>query len=97
VAHQAGARAVDEAVEQGVEYGALDTPAQIFMLFAEELPAYLADRKSFTETVRDGERTYLELFDLEPPFVVVGQPPALSEWKRRSDRSHTSAAVGEVI
>ena len=82
---------------RGAAAGHLDDAKQIFMLFADELPAYLADPGSFTETVRDRERVYLELFDYEPPFVVVGEAPPLSEWKRRSDRTHTAAVVGEVI
>lgn len=82
---------------RGVEAGHLDTPAQVFMLFADELPAYLADPGAFTATVRDREKTYLELFDYEPPFVVAGAVPPLSEWKRRSDRTHTAAVGGEVI
>lgn len=82
---------------RGVAAGALETPAQIFMLFADELPAYLADPGAFSETVREREKTYLALFDYEPPFVVIGEPPALTEWQRRSARTHHAAAVGEVI
>lgn len=77
--------------------GHLDAPAQVFMLFAEELDAWLADPASFAERLRERERVYLDLFDREPPFVVVGDAPPLSEWKRRSARTHTAAAVGEVI
>ncbi|GAA1864063.1 hypothetical protein GCM10009836_50460 [Pseudonocardia ailaonensis] len=82
---------------RGTAAGHLDDPRQIFMLFADELPAYLADPGSFTGTVRERERVYLELFDYEPPFVVVGEAPPLSEWKRRSDRTHTAAVAGEII
>lgn len=82
---------------RGAAAGHLDAPDQIFMLFAGELPAYLADPGSFTPTVRDRERTYLELFDLEPPFVVVGDAPPTSGWARRSGRTYTAASVGEVI
>lgn len=82
---------------RGVAAGALDTPDQVFMLFAEELPAYLADPGSFTQTVRDRERVYLDLFDVEPPFVVAGDPPPVSEWRRRSGREHTAATAGETI
>lgn len=82
---------------RGTAAGHLDAPAQIFMLFADELPAYLADPGAFTATVRDREKSYLELFDYEPPFVVAGEVPPLSEWKRRSGRVHTAAVGGEVI
>lgn len=79
---------------RGAEAGHLDAAKQIFMLFAEELPAYLADPGSFTATVRERERVYLEMFDLEPPFVVVGDPPPTSEWVRRLGRTHTAAVAG---
>ncbi|KMS82704.1 PEP-utilizing enzyme [Prauserella rugosa] len=82
---------------RGVDAGHLDDAKQIFMLFADELPSYLNDPGAYTKTLRDREKTYLELFDYEPPFVVVGEAPPLSEWKRRSDKSHIKALVGEVI
>ena len=82
---------------RGAAAGTLDDPAQIFMLFAEELLAYLADPGSFTEVLRQRERSYLELFDYEPPFVVAGEVPPLSEWKRRSGRTYTAAKVGDTI
>ncbi|MCF7548663.1 PEP-utilizing enzyme [Pseudonocardia sp. WMMC193] len=82
---------------RGAAAGHLDEAKQIFMLFADELPAYLNDPASFTETVRAREKSYVELFDYEPPFVVVGEAPPLSEWKRRSDKAHTTAVVGETI
>lgn len=82
---------------RGAAAGHLDNALQIFMLFADELPTYLADPGAFTATVRDREQSYLELFDYEPPFVVAGEVPPLSEWKRRSGRTHTAAVAGEVI
>lgn len=82
---------------RGAGAGHLDTAKQIFMLFANELPAYLANPGSFTETVREREKSYLDLFDLEPPFVVVGDAPPTTEWVRRSGKSHTAAIVGETI
>ena len=83
---------------RGVAAGFLDRPDQIFMLMADELGSYLEDGKPFSEVVRTREATYTELFDLEPPFVVAGSPPPLSEWKRRSDRATaTVLSPGESI
>jgi pyruvate,water dikinase len=83
---------------RGVAAGYLDRPEQIFMLLAGELDSYLSDGKPFTDVVRGREETYLELFDLEPPFVVVGSPPPLSEWKRRSARpAAATLSPGESI
>lgn len=87
----------NELGRRAVEAGHLDTEGQVYMLFADELDAWLADPAAFTDTLRDREKTYLELFDFEPPFVVVGDAPPLREWTRRSDRTHTVAEVGQVI
>ncbi|MFI5613685.1 PEP-utilizing enzyme [Amycolatopsis sp. NPDC051903] len=77
--------------------GHLERPEQIFMLFADELDAFLADPASFSAKLRDREAVYLDLFDREPPFVVVGRPEPVESWPRRSGREVTAAAAGEVI
>ncbi|WP_040822079.1 PEP-utilizing enzyme [Nocardia jiangxiensis] len=82
---------------RGVAAGVLDTPEQIFMLFADELDDYLTDAARFTEVVRDRERSYLALFDYEPPFVVAGEVPALDTWQRRSNKTSTALTPGETI
>ncbi|HEV8627652.1 MAG TPA: PEP-utilizing enzyme [Acidimicrobiia bacterium] len=71
--------------------GRLDRPEQLFMLTADELASFVAGL-DVAALVRDREATYLDLFDLEPPFVVDGTPPPLSEWKRRS-----TAAAGAAL
>ncbi|MDR6174491.1 phosphohistidine swiveling domain-containing protein [Nocardioides zeae] len=76
---------------RGVAAGALDNAQQVFMLFEQELDAYLADPSSFTGTVREREASYLALFDLVPPFVVAGDPPPVETWERRD------AAAGDVL
>ncbi len=82
---------------RGVESGALDSIEQIFMLFADELDDYLGDPTRFTDIVRERERSYLELFDFKPPFVVAGDVPALDTWERRSAATSTAVTVGETI
>jgi pyruvate,water dikinase len=77
---------------RGVAAGILERPDQIFMLTVDELPSYVADGGPFRDVVREREATYLELFDLEPPFVIAGSPPPLSQWKQRS-----AAATGAVL
>ncbi|MFD5492985.1 PEP-utilizing enzyme [Streptomyces sp. NPDC127091] len=79
------------------ESGALRSPLQIFMLFAEELDAFLADPGSFTDVLVEREKVYEDLFDREPPFVVVGQPEPVENWPRRSERAVEQAGVGTVI
>ncbi|WP_397519061.1 PEP-utilizing enzyme [Rhodococcus pyridinivorans] len=82
---------------RGVESGALDSIEQIFMLFADELDDYLGDPARFTDIVRERERSYLELFDFKPPFVVARDVPALDTWERRSAATNTAVTVGETI
>lgn len=82
---------------RGVAAGALATPEQIFMVFADELDAYVADPRSFSDTVAERERVYLELFEYEPPFVVVGQPAPYTEWVRRDSKVAEPLAVGGSI
>lgn len=77
--------------------GSLATPRQVFMLFAEELPGFLQNPGDYTATVAEREKTYLELFDRTPPFVVDGTPPPVTEWALRSDNSTAAASAGETI
>lgn len=67
------------------------------MLFAGELDDYLADPAAFGEAVREREKSYLELFDYEPPFVVARDVPDLDTWQRRSDKTSTLLAPGETL
>jgi pyruvate,water dikinase len=82
---------------RAVERGALATPAQIFMLLRDELAEFARNPVPFRETLAERERGYLALFDLVPPFVVVGDPPPLSTWERRSAGHRTELAVGETV
>lgn len=82
---------------RAVAAGHLDSEDQIFMLFADELDDWLAGPDRFRDTLRERERVYLELFDYEPPFVVVGQPGPVAGWQRRSERSAMPVTAGETI
>ncbi|MGO3325443.1 PEP-utilizing enzyme [Gordonia sp. (in: high G+C Gram-positive bacteria)] len=62
--------------------GHIEAAEHVFMLFAEELDGFLADPASFAEVLADRERSYLELFEYIPPFVVAGEAPDLSTWER---------------
>lgn len=79
------------------EKGALASPRQIFMLFDSELDDFLANPGNYTETVADRERSYLDLFDRTPPFVVDGTAPPVTEWALRADRTAEVASSGDVI
>lgn len=89
--------ALREVGRRHVEAGHLDTVEQIFMLADEEVDDFLERPADFTDELRSRERDYLELFELEPPFVVVGAPPPLSEWPRRGATVVETAGVGDAL
>jgi len=43
------------------------------------------------------EEQYLSLWELEPPFIVNGSVPPLSQWARRGAGTVTMAAHGEQL
>jgi pyruvate,water dikinase len=62
-----------------------------------ELDAVLADPASWSSTAREREAQYLDLFNLEPPFVIVGDPPPIAEWPRRDASTLEQSAPGTVL
>lgn len=82
---------------RGVEAGALDSVEQIFMLFADELDAYIANPAAFTDTLREREKSYISLFDVKPPFVVSEEVPPLENWELRSGAAGAMLTTGESI
>ncbi len=96
-----------ELARRGVAAGVIVRPEQIFMLLADELDEYVAalgkaeagagDAK-LGAMLADREEQYLALFDYEPPFVIAGGPPPLTEWARRSQAAVApTLAAGEAI
>jgi rifampicin phosphotransferase len=77
--------------------GHLDHARQIYMLMEDELDAFVADPASFRTMLRDREVDYLSLFTLEPPYIVDGAAPPLSEWARKADAVVNAVAVGDVL
>ena len=71
--------------------------SRVTMLLDTELDDFVNNPATFTETLAQREVDYLELFDLDPPFVLNGPVPPLSEWKRRSASTATLAAPGDVL
>jgi pyruvate,water dikinase len=82
---------------RGVAAGALPDAKRVFMLFADELPAYVANPASFADTLTERERVYLELFDYIPPFVVAGQPAEYTAWERRDAHTAELLATGASL
>ena len=89
--------ALREVGRQLVAEGHLDNIEQVFMFTNDEIDQVMVDPSAWTEIAREREAQYLELFTLEPPFVLVGDPPPLSEWKRRTDGAVEQATAGTVL
>ena len=88
--------AVRELGHRGVRAGVYGQPEDIMMLLDSELDAYIADPAQFSDTIAERLVAYLELFTLEPPFIV-GDPPPLTAWQHRTRPLDASAEAGTVL
>ncbi len=82
---------------RAVERGALDTAEQIYLLVERELDHFRHEPQAFTSTLRQREADFNALFELEPPFVVIGGALPLHEWGRRGASAVEVASTGEVL
>jgi pyruvate,water dikinase len=73
------------------------TNSQICMLLNDELDAFASDPDEFRARLAQRERQYLELFQLEPPFIVHRSVPPLSEWSRKGASRAAVVTKGEVL
>ncbi|MEE2768921.1 MAG: PEP-utilizing enzyme [Actinomycetota bacterium] len=80
------------------EAGNLEDPSHIFMLLNEEVESFVAEPSSLTATLVERHGQWLELWDLEPPFIIRdGEVPPLSQWPNRGKASADVTEVGEVL
>jgi rifampicin phosphotransferase len=89
--------AVRELGRRGVAAGRLGEPEDVTMLLAAELDDYVADPASFTAVIGERLEGYRALFELEPPFIIADELPALSQWHRRSRPAESVAEEGAVL
>jgi rifampicin phosphotransferase len=82
---------------RAVADGHLAHERQIFMLLADDLDAWMADPAPFSATLAEREVDYLSLYDLDPPYIVNGTVPPLSEWSRKNSGEVTVVNVGDVL
>jgi pyruvate,water dikinase len=73
------------------------TMSEVCMLLADELDAFVAAPDEFRARLTAREEQYLELFQLDPPFIVNGSVKPLSQWARRGGPEAAKAAVGDVL
>jgi len=73
------------------------TMSEVCMLLADELDAFVAAPDEFRARLTAREEQYLELFQIDPPFIVNGSVKPLSQWARRGGPEAAKAAVGDVL
>ncbi|MEY3034517.1 MAG: hypothetical protein RLZ86_1139, partial [Actinomycetota bacterium] len=73
------------------------TSSEICMLLADELDAFTSSPDDFRARLAQRERQYLDLFELEPPFIVNGAVPPLSSWARKGAVVTESVREGEIL
>lgn len=73
------------------------TMSQACMLLDDELDAFVNDPGSMRARLAQRERQYLELFEMEPPFILNGMVPALGEWPRRGADVAARAVTGDEL
>jgi rifampicin phosphotransferase len=82
---------------RAVRNGHLAHERQTFMLVADEVDGFVADPASFRTTLAEREVDYLSLYDLEPPYSIVGTVPPLGEWSKRGASSASRVQAGDVL
>lgn len=80
-----------------VKRGNIAHRRQIYMLLASEMDDFMTNPESFKQTLAERETDYLSLYDLDPPYIVDGDVPPLSEWDRRGSDDAEIVAVGDVL
>lgn len=88
---------IRELGRRGVAAGLYAKPEDVMMLLSSELERYVADPLAFRELIAARLSDYEELFELDPPFIIASDPPPLSEWERRTERSLPPLREGEVL
>jgi rifampicin phosphotransferase len=87
----------DEIARRMVAAGHIAAADHFWMLREAELPEFVANPASFTATLASRAEDFKALGELEPPFIVKGVCPTLSEWKRKADLPINAVAAGQVL
>ena len=74
------------------------TSSTMCMLLGDELDAFVNDPNEFRVRLASREQQFLELFELDPPFIINETVKPLGEWTRRdSAAAAVPVVIGEVI
>jgi rifampicin phosphotransferase len=79
--------------------GELDHPQQVFMALEPELDLLATHAADIADTLRERERQWRQLFEIEPPtFVVAGDPMTpLADLPRKDGHQVTTVQPGDVL
>ena len=79
--------------------GELDHPQQVFMALEPELDLLATHAADIADALRERERQWRKLFDVEPPtFVVSGEPMTpLADLPRKGGEQVTTVRPGDVL
>jgi rifampicin phosphotransferase len=73
------------------------TLSEVCQLLEDELDAFCSGPDEFRPRLASREQYYLELFDLDPPFIINGAAKPLDEWARRGDLTVAAAEIGDTL
>ena len=79
--------------------GELDHPQQVFMALEPELDLLATHAADIADTLRERERQWRQLFEIDPPtFVVAGEPMTpLADLPRKGGHQVTTVKPGDVL
>lgn len=79
--------------------GELDHPQQVFMALEPELDLLATHAADIADTLRERERQWRQLFEIEPPtFVVAGEPMTpVADVPRKGGHQVTTVRPGDVL
>ena len=91
--------AIGELGRRAADRGDLARADDVFMLFEDELEALAAGTLSGAREIATERRAHYDhLFELEPPFIINGPPPPISDWTRVADAAPVeTASPGDTI
>lgn len=89
--------AMRELARRMVARGAFDEIEDFGFLRRSELDTVCTKPEQLTEQLRERRAAYQALGGLEPPFVFVGEPPALATWPARGGVHEPMLAKGEAL
>mgnify|MGYP000170555262 CR=1 FL=1 len=90
--------AIWEIGRRAVERGELDEPADVCLLFADEMEQLVAGELADVRAIATARKAHHEfLAEREPPFIFSDAPPPPSEWPLRGGTTAPTLAVGETI